>query len=248
MTVKSMLPSLRLPGLAYPRAGGPGSCSGGGGKGWRPTELTPQQREAYNWIERRDPTLLWEMGHARSSLLIRDHQGQYLMPHVLDAVFVLKDARGILNLLVKTTRNYRLSGENSYRCDREILGAVHEVLRLGHISTPQNPVVRIGREIRITLPGGSDTISFEIDGHLSSGVALEFKLATRGRFFFDRKRKEQARRYARALELRRITGVEYHITAPDIPAEVIRFLARTIPGVKIFLYASLFDQEGRLIT
>lgn len=256
MTAKNTPPSLRLLGPAYPRAGEPcfyrNEGGIGGRNGWSTDNLSERQRVAWDWLSKKDGRLSRAMS-CRTNTLTRIYRGTYLMGLLLDAIFALRDTPGLPRLLSNTTASYFI--ENHGRHSREtyeIMGAVHEVLRLGHLTTPEDPILVIGYVETVFPPGGGATPSgkeqIEIDGVSQAGIAFEFKLSTNGLNKLDEKQKDQAQRYARLLKDGKIKGAQYHITAKEISPEVIQFLAETIPGVRIFHYDSLIDQAGQLNT
>jgi hypothetical protein len=175
-----------------------------------------------------------------------------LIAHILDAVCNLRDAPGLLRLLANATRNYHIGNSKRGRESHEIMGAVHEILRLGQLTMPEDPVDAINYVEDVFPPGKGSTPSgkeqIEIDGVLRSGAALEFKLATSGLKELDEKQKDQAQRYAQILKDGKISGVQYHITTPELGPKVIKFLVETIPGVRIFRYDSLITKSGQLNT
>jgi len=234
------------------RAEGPTPPPGrGNGKEWKFENLTEKQGAAFSWIFRRDPTL-WRALNYRTGQLTRNHSNAFLISHILDAVYALRDTPGLLKLLAGATANYHIVNGGRGRESYEIMGAVHEILRLGHLTAPADPIDVIGYIEEVLPEGENDPLlqkrQIEIDGILRSGIALEFKLAVSGFKVPDHKMKDQASRYARILRDGKITGVQYHITSPQIDSAAIRTLAETIPGVKVFRYDSLLTSDGRLNT
>lgn len=55
--------------------------------------------------------------------------------------------------------------------------------------------------------------------------------------------RNQARKIGAAIKEGRFATVEYHITAPDIDPKLIEYLKKTIPGVKIYRYDSIFSSS-----
>lgn len=209
-------------------------------------DLTPRQRVAQEWILRRDECLWREMNSRSPQLSERRIYGTFLLPHLLDAVHNLLDIPGLLQLLSHATSAYWIGrARGRMREGSEIMGAVHEVLRLGGITTQGDPVEVINF---VEDVNHSPKNKIEIDGVLRSGTAVECKLATSGLNQLDDKQKDQAVRYGRVLADGKIIGVQYHITSPSIDPAVIRFLAETIPQVRVFRYASLITPNDRVNT
>jgi hypothetical protein len=209
-------------------------------------DLTPRQRAAQDWILRRDALLWREMNSRSPQLSERRIYGTFLLPHLLDAVHNLLDIPGLLKLLSHATGSYWIGqARGRMRESSEIMGAVHEVLRLGGITTQGDPVEVINF---IEDVNHSPKNKIEIDGVLRSGTAIECKLATSGFNQLDDKQKDQAVRYGRILADGKIIGVQYHVSSPSIDPAVIRFLAETIPRVRIFRYASLITPNDRVNT
>lgn len=253
MVEKSRLPSLRLLGSAHPPAGGPCSCGGRVGNGWSIDNLSERQKIAWDWLAKKDGHLSKAM-NCCTPILTRIYHGTYLMGLILDAIFALRDTPGLLRLLSHTTAGYFIDNHGRHsRETHEIMGAVHEVLRLGHLTTPEDPVLVVGSVETVFPPGKGATPSgkeqIEVDGVSQFGIAFECKLSTNGLYKLDENQQDQAQRYARLLKDGKIKGVQYHITAKEIGPAVIQFLAETIPGVRIFHYDSLINpQTGQLNT
>ncbi|MDD5382650.1 MAG: hypothetical protein PHH60_03235 [Candidatus Margulisbacteria bacterium] len=213
---------------------------GGGRNGWTFDRLSREQRMAAEWLGRKDPRLLRELLY-RTAQLTRTYHGCYLIEHILTAVQALKNTPGLLRLLSNATGQYRIGDHRRIaREGNEIMGAAHEILRLGHLTSADDPVDVIN------YVEEHEGVSTEMDGILRSGVALEMKMATSGLAALTEKQQDQAKRYAQLLKAGKIAGVAYHITAPDIGLEAVKFLLETIPGVKIYRYQSLITETGRV--
>lgn len=200
--------------------------------------LSDNQLRARTLLEERfDHIELWQRMSSNRSGLVREWQGSFLLPHVLDAIDDLK-------VFPEIVRGLHELGGNGW----SPIGLAHELVRLAqlHARTPLS-AAKVQLQVRGNVNDQEVDGLMEVDGLRSDGTAIEIKLIGSGWKYLDEKRMFQAGRYGLAQRVEEIGPVEYHVTTPcKIAPDVVRGLKASIPQLTIFQYQKLFTDGGEV--